>query len=310
MTMATEPIVPAFEVAVPKRRRFAGSTVLFDYLALTKPEINFLIGFTTAAAFCMASPDPSDFRWALLLHTLLGTMLVASGAATLNQVIELRSDAQMRRTARRPIAAGRIEPIRALIFGTVLSLVGVAYLVVAVNILVSALALATLLSYLFLYTPFKRITPLCTLIGAVPGAVPPLIGWAAARGRLSPEAWMLYAILFLWQFPHFMAIAWMYRDDYDRAGYLVLPHGRMRNRFVVLQTLLPLSILVVVSLHPAFPGNANIFHFIGASILSLGFFCYGARFALRLSGPAARQLLMASIVYLPSLLVLMVLSKN
>jgi protoheme IX farnesyltransferase len=308
--MASGNIVAPIEVAVAKRRRWVGSTVLFDYLVLTKPEINFLIGFTTAAAFCMASTAPSNFPWVLLLHTLLGTMLVASGAAALNQLIELRADAQMRRTARRPIADGRIEPIRALIVGTLLSLVGIAYLVLAVNILASVLALATLLSYLFLYTPFKRITPLCTLIGAIPGAVPPLIGWAAARGHLSPGAWMLYAILFLWQFPHFMAIAWMYREDYDRAGYLVLPHGDVRTRFVILQTLLPLSILLVVSLHPALRGNPSNFHLIGASLLSLGFFYYGVQFALRMSGSAARQLLMASIIYLPSLLVLMVLTRN
>ncbi len=309
--MATEPILAALDVSVTQHRPFAGSPVLSDYWALTKPEINFLIAITTLVGFCIGSAaGRSHFPWALLLHTVLGTMLVASGAATLNQLIELRSDARMRRTARRPIAAGRIHPIRALIFGALLSLAGIAYLVLAVSILASLLAVVTLLSYLFLYTPLKQTTPLCTLIGAVPGAVPPLIGWAAARGRLDPGAWVLYAIVFLWQFPHFMAIAWMYRDDYDRAGYVVLPQGHARARFVTLQTLLPLLALVPLSLLPALAGQPSVFYCIGALLLSLGFLYYGTQFALRKSGSAARRLLAASIIYLPSLFVLLMLPKG
>jgi protoheme IX farnesyltransferase len=241
------------------------------------------------------------------LHALLGTVLVASGTATLNQWMEHRYDAKMRRTARRPIAAGRIEPRHALLFGTLLSLAGIVYLVLAVNVLASLLAAITLLSYLFLYTPFKRVTPLCVVIGAVPGAVPPLIGWAAARGRLDPEAWVLYAAVFLWQFPHFMAIAWMYREDYDRAGYLVLPRGNARAGVVTLQTLVPLLALIPLSILPALIGQPSIFYVIAALLLSLGFFYYGAQFALRRSGAAARQLLMASIIYLPLLFLLMIL---
>jgi protoheme IX farnesyltransferase len=243
-----------------------------------------------------------------LLHTLAGTFFVASGAAALNQWMERRFDARMRRTARRPVAAGRIEPVRALAFGTLASLAGGADLLLAVGPLPSLLALGTLLSYLLLYTPLKRVTPLCTLIGAVPGAIPPVIGWAAARGRLDPEAWVLFATVFLWQFPHFMAIAWMYRDDYDRAGYLVLPPGETRARFVVLQTLLPLLALILASVLPALVGQAGRSYGIGALVLSLGFFHSGVRFALRGSGTAARQLLLASIVYLPLLFVLMVLT--
>jgi len=308
--IATQPVPVAPAVPLVRRRPLAGSAVLSDYWAITKPEVNLLIGITTAAAFCIGTPAAlPDFPWVKLLNTLLGTVLVASGAAALNQSIERRFDARMRRTARRPVAAGRIEPIRALTFGTMLSLAGLAYLVLAAGALASLLAAFTLLSYLFLYTPFKRVTPLCTAIGAVPGAVPPLIGWAAARGTLDGEAWVLYAIVFLWQFPHFMAIAWMYRDDYDRAGYRVLPRGRSRARFTTLQTLLPLQALLPVSLLPALSGESSMFYGVGALLLGLGFCCYGIRFAVRRSGPAAHRLLLASILYLPVLFVLMILTS-
>jgi protoheme IX farnesyltransferase len=216
----------------------------------------------------------------------------------------------MRRTARRPLAAGRLKPSAVLWFGIALSAVGSIYLAAAVNLLASLLAIATLLSYLFFYTPLKRKTPLCTLVGAFPGAMPPLIGWAAASGKLSFESWTLYVVLFLWQFPHFMAIAWMYREDYDRAGYLVLPHDpRARAGFVNWQTLLPLSALVPLSLLPALAGASRTFS-IGAFLLSLGFLYYGAQFAVNKSGSAARRLLAASIIYLPLLFVLIVLSRG
>src|SRR6202035_5399187 len=179
-----------------------------------------------------------------------GTVIVASGAAILNQVIERRFDAQMRRTARRPLASGRINSSHALWFGISLSLFGIVYLALSLNFLASLLAALTLFSYLFLYTPLKRRTPLCTLIGAFPGAVPPLIGWAAARGRLDPTAWVLYRMVFLWQFPHLMAIAWMYREDYARAGYLVLPPGEQSGRFMSWQALVPSLALIPVLLTP------------------------------------------------------------
>src|SRR6266704_2624514 len=218
--MATEPILAAFDVPVVQRRRFADSTVLSNYWALTKPEVNFLIVVTTFAGFYLGcTAQWRDFPFWLSINAVLGTLLVASGTGTLNQYIERRFDAQMRRTARRPLAAGRLEPSAALRFGILLSCTGGIYLAVAVNPIASLLAVLTLVSYLFLYTPLKRKTPLCTLVGAFAGAMPPVIGWAAASGRLSWEAWVLYAMLFLWQFPHFMAIAWMYREDYARAGY-------------------------------------------------------------------------------------------
>src|SRR6266446_154691 len=248
--MATESSLAALNVAEAQRRDVVRSKLLADSWALTKPEVNFLILITTFAGFCLARPVESyGFPFLLLLHTLVGVLLVASGAGALNQFVERRFDAQMRRTARRPLVSGRVEPVAVLWFGILLSCAGGVYLAVAVNALASLLAVLTLLIYLFLYTPLKRRTPLCTLVGAFPGAMPPLIGWAAASGRLSFEAWTLYAVLFLWQFPHFMAIAWMYREDYDRAGYLVLPdNGRARDRFVNLQTLLPLLALLPLSL--------------------------------------------------------------
>src|SRR2546426_975363 len=282
-----------------------------DYWALTKPEVNLLIAIATFTGFCVAVPGPlREFPWLRLVHTLLGTLLVASGTGTLNQYVEHSFDAQMRRTARRPLAAGRLKPSAVLRFGIALSAIGCIYLATAVNVLASLLALLTLLSYLFLYTPLKRRTPACVLIGALPGAVPPLIGWTAASGRLSFEAWILYALLFLWQFPHFMAIAWMYREDYARAGYLVLPYGRARGSFVALQTILPLVALVPLSLLPALAGQPSIFYFTGALLLSLGFSFYGVQFVLRRSNAAARRLLLASIIYLPSLLVLIVLLRG
>ena len=306
--MAREPILAAAEASVVLTRPFASSTVLSDYWGITKPEVTFLVTVTTAAGFYMGSAAaPSHLSWISLLHTLLSTVLVASGAAALNQWMEYPFDALMRRTARRPVAAGRIDPSHALMFGTFLSSAGLAYMLVAAGALPSLLALVTLIGYLCLYTPLKRITPLCTLVGAIPGAFPPLIGWAAACGQLAPEAWVLFFIVFFWQLPHFMSIAWMYRDDYDRAGYLVLPDSRMRARFATVHTLLPLVGLVLVSLLPVRAGEPSSLYSMGAPALGLGFLYFGAQFALRRSGGAARRLLMASVFYLPALLALMIL---
>jgi len=307
--MATEPILAVFDVPALPRPRVARSTLLSDYWALTKPEVNFLIVITTFSGFyrgCGAAWH--DFPFVRAINAVLGTLLVASGTGTLNQYIERRFDAQMRRTARRPLAAGRVKPTAVLWFGIVLSVLGSVYLAAAVNVLASLLAMATLLSYLLFYTPLKRKTPLCTVVGAFPGAMPPLIGWAAASGQLNFQAWTLYAVLFLWQFPHFMAIAWMYREDYARAGYLVLPpNDSARARLVNLQTVLPLLALVPLSLLPGLMGEAK-FYFIGALFLGWGFLYYAAQFVLRRSNSAARRLLAASIIYLPSLFVVMLLA--
>ena len=309
--MATEPILVVLDASAVRGRRIANSCVLFDYWELTKPEINFLIAITTAAGFWLGSPSAlPHFLWMRFLHALLGTILVASGAGTLNQLIELRYDAQMRRTARRPLASGRIAPSHALWFGVLLAIVGVVYLALSTNSLASLLAALTLLSYLFLYTPLKRITPLCTLVGAIPGAAPPLIGWAAAHGRLDPSAWVLFAIVFLWQFPHFSSIAWMYREDYERARYLVLPPGKTRDRFVMWQTLVAPVALLLVSFIPVITRLSGLIYFGGALAIGGVFLYYSARFAAHRTNVAARQLLLASILYLPAIFALLVLDKR
>ena len=310
--MATEPIIATLHAPVVPHPRVVPTGILSDYWALTKPEVNFLIVIATFAGFYLGCANGwHGFPFVRAINAVLGTLLVASGTGTLNQYIERRFDAQMRRTARRPLAAGRLTPSAVLWFGIALSIIGSVYLATAVNLLASLLALGTLLCYLFFYTPFKRKSTLCTLVGAFPGAMPPLIGWAAASGKLNFESWVLYAVLFFWQFPHFMAIAWMYREDYARAGYLVVPHkDRVRSRFVNTQTLLPLLALVPLSLLPALTSKLGISYCIGAGILCGGFLYYGARFAFWKSNSSARQLLTASIVYLPSLFMLMILARS
>jgi protoheme IX farnesyltransferase len=283
-----------------QERDSSRSTLLSDYWALTKPEVNFLILITTFVGFYLACASDGRFSFVRLFNTLLGTLLVASGTGTLNQYLERHFDAQMRRTARRPAAAGRLTPSAVLAFGTALAMTGSIYLAIAVNLLASTLAALTVLTYLFVYTPLKRKTPLCVLVGAFPGAMPPLIGWAAASGRLNSEAGMLYAMLFLWQFPHFMAIAWMYREDYDRAGYLVLPKGNARVPFVTLETLFPLLALVAISIMQ-FPARHAAAFYCAAALLGTGFMYFGWKFVFERSQVAARRLLTASIIYLPLL---------
>jgi protoheme IX farnesyltransferase len=284
--------------------------VLADYWALTKPEVNFLIVIATLAGFYLGWPRRSaGFPVLLLVHSLLGTLLVASGTGTLNQYLERRFDAQMRRTSRRPLAAARLRPEAGLRFGILLSVTGVIYLAMVVNTLASTLALLTLLSYLFVYTPLKRKTPLCTLVGALPGAMPPLIGWAAVTGTLSVGAWILYAMLFLWQFPHFMAIAWIYREDYARARYLVLPPDERKHQFVALGSVLPLLVLLPVCIAPMLIGRAGPLYALAALALASTFLYYGVQLALHRTNAVAKRLLFASIIYLPLAFVLMMIYK-
>ncbi len=290
----------------PTRSR--GLRKLADYWVLTKPEVNFLVLASTLVGFYLGSPR--SVNWTLLIHTLLGTLLVASGTATLNQFIERESDAHMRRTAKRPLPAGRLKPAEAFWFGILLAVTGGLFLWRVVNHLASILALLTLTTYLLLYTPLKKKTPLCTLVGAFPGAMPPLIGWAAARGSLSMEAWALYAIVFLWQFPHFLAIAWMYREDYARAGLLMLPGRDHEGRSAVRQIIAYSLALLPVSLIPTFTGHAGLVYFFGALVLGLGLLRYGARLAVSRSNALAKQLLLASVVYLPLVFGLMMLDKS
>ena len=306
--MAAEPTIAVLRsTPIVERTRLAGLyEAAGDYWALTKPEVNFLVLVATFVGFRLGSNSVPAL---VLVYTLVGTLLVASGAGTLNQFLERSFDEQMRRTSRRPLAAGKLRPSNALWFGISLSVLGGLYLV-TINMLTALLAVATLLSYLFLYTPLKRKTPLCTLVGAFPGAVPPLIGWAAARGRLDPEAWVLYSIIFFWQFPHFMAIAWMYRQDYSRAGYQVLPWEGARDSFVIWQSVAFSLALIPVSLIPTFTGESGSLYAIGAAALSLAFLYSSARFAFHRSNVAARQLLLASILYLPLLLGLLLLDRK
>jgi protoheme IX farnesyltransferase len=282
-----------------------------DFWTLTKPEVNFLILIATFTGFYLGCPRGlHPFPFALLLNTLGGTLLVASGTGTLNQYFEYRFDAQMRRTSSRPVAAGRLRPATAAWFGVSLSVIGAAYLFLAVNALTSVLAILTLTSYLFIYTPLKRQTPLCTLAGAFPGAVPPLIGWAAASGSISDiNAWILYAVLFLWQFPHFMAIAWMYREDYARAGYLIFPAKR-ENNFLTRWTLIPSIALFMAGLAAVGANGGGIVQYSAAAILGSGLLYYARRQVHLQSRLAARQLLKASIIYLPVEFLILVLGNS
>ncbi|HET9319526.1 MAG TPA: heme o synthase [Bryobacteraceae bacterium] len=282
-----------------------------DFWTLTKPEVNFLIVIATFAGFYLGCPTNLDsFPFARLFHTLCGTLLVASGTGTLNQYLEYRFDAQMRRTRKRPIAAGRLQPATALWFGMSLSVIGIVYLLIAVNALASLLAALTLTSYLVFYTPLKRKTPLCTFVGAVPGAMPTLIGWAAASNSINSEkAWILYAVLFFWQLPHFMAIAWMYRDDYARAGYLVFPTNS-EEKFLAWVTLLPSLALFMAGFGVVKVNNGGTFQYSATVILGSGLLYYAMRQVFLRSRIAARQLLKATIVYLPLQFLIFVLGKS
>jgi len=307
--MATEPILAPLHIPVAHHSGVSHFRFT-DYLALTKPEINLMIAISTGASFFLgAEGDAQRFPWTTLIHAVFGTLLLAGGAAALNQWIELPFDIQMRRTARRPVAAGKIEPVQAWWFGTGLSLLGAVYLAVLATPLASVLAVLTLLSYLFVYTPMKRKTPLCTLIGAIPGAAPPLIGWAAARGSLDATVWVLFGILFLWQFPHFMSIAWLYREDYARAGYRVLPSREEAGRFVNLQVLIPSLGLLFLTLLPVIRGGVGWWYAAATLAAACVFFSYCVRFVLGKTNSSARCLLAASICYLPTILALMVISR-
>jgi len=302
--MGSEPIVTTLSSRAVPDRPLTGSSLIACYWAVTKPEVNFLVLITTFAGFALGSASEAQhISLPRLFNALLGTLLVAGGTAALNQYLERSFDAQMRRTARRPVAAGRIEPNSALIFGTALAVSGSIYLDLTSSPLASLLALLTLLSYLFLYTPLKRRTPLCVFVGTFPGAMPPIIGWAAVSSHLNMEAWLLYATLLLWQFPHFMAIAWMYREDYERAGYHMLPKGNATFAFVILQTILPLLALIPIGIVQGPARHAAIFECTGL-VLGLGYLYFGLEFVFRRSRLAARRLLAASIIYLPALCVL------
>jgi heme o synthase len=291
-------------LAVPGRR----STPVADYVALTKPRLNLLVVATSAAGYYLGAPAAGP-NALLMLQTVAGTALVAGGAAVLNQVYERDTDALMRRTRMRPLPDGRVAPGDAKVFGILLSAAGLALLASRANLLAAALALLTLVTYLIVYTPLKRRTSLATLIGAVPGALPPLIGWAAARGSVSIGGAALFAIVFLWQIPHFMAIAWLYRDDYGKAGFPLLPVIEPDGRRTGQQALLYASALLPVSLVPALVAVSGSIYLIVALVLGVLLLALSARFALRRDDTSARWLFLGSITYLPLIWIAMIGNK-
>lgn len=279
---------------------------LRDYYTLTKPEVNLLILMTTSAGYYLASRGP--IRIAGLVNTLIGTLLVASGTATLNQWAERGWDGQMRRTASRPLPSGRVSAREAFWFGAVLSIAGGLYLFLAVNPLSALIAVATLLSYLLIYTPLKRKTPLCTLLGAFPGAAPTLIGWAGAAAGLNRNAWFLFALLFLWQFPHFLAIALLYREDYRRAGYRMLPHFDLDSRFTRTEILAFTAILVLATMLPL-AVHASVIYLFAMSLAGCYLLYHVARLMTSPSKVLARRVVHASVLYLPVVLAMMMVYK-
>lgn len=285
----------------------SGRSRAADYVTLAKPRLNLLVVASTLAGYVMGGGDMSDV--VRVLAMVGGTGLVAGGASAFNQVIERRTDALMRRTRQRPVAEGRLGPSDALAYASALSLAGLAILALAVNLLSAWVALATLVSYAAIYTPLKLKTSLATVIGAVPGALPPVIGWAAATGGLSQGAWVLFGILFLWQLPHFLAIAWMYREDYARAGLAMLPVLEPDGRSTARQSAIYAAALLPLSLAPTLVGMTTTAYFVAALILTLGFLGLALRFAWTRSVPDARRLFFGSILYLPVLWVLMIAGR-
>ena len=285
----------------------ARGRVVSDLVALTKPRVVVMVLVTTLVGYDVGLTGPADYLRAI--HLLVGTLLAAGGTLALNQHWERELDARMARTRTRPLPAGRLEPLEALVFGAALTLLGTAYLAVLVGGLVALVTLATAILYIGAYTPLKPRTALCTLVGAVPGALPPVAGWAAARGDLTLGAWVLFAILFLWQLPHTLAIARLYRDDYARAGVRVLPvidpDGASTDRQIVLGVLALLS----VSLPPAALGWTGPIYLAGGLLLGIAFAAVGVVHAVAPSSRAARRVLLASLLYLPLLLGLLAFDR-
>lgn len=289
-------------LAARNRRQLAA-----DFTALTKPRVVVMVLVTTLVGYDVGLTGSADYL--RMMHLLIGSLLAAGGTLALNQYRERDLDARMDRTRARPLPAGRLQPLEAWLFGVTLTLLGTVYLAALVDPLVALVTLATTILYLFAYTPLKRRTPLCTLVGAVAGALPPVAGWAAARGDVAPGAWILFAILFLWQLPHTLAIARLYRDDYARAGVRVLPVVDPDGASTERQVVLACVALVSVSLLPAVAGWTGPIYLAGALLLGLAFSAVGVEQALVPSPRAARHVLLASLVYLPLLLALMAFDR-
>jgi heme o synthase len=291
----------------PRAEALASSAKPWAYVALTKPDVTFLVVITTVAGFYLGSSGPLD--WGLLFQTVFGTALVAGGTAALNQFIERDKDAVMRRTASRPLPSGQLQPIEALVFGIGAIALGAVWLALSVNRLSALLALTTSVLYLAVYTPLKTRTTLATTIGAFPGALPPLIGWAAAHGSIALGGWVLFAILFFWQFPHFMAIAWMYREDYARAGIRMLPVVDPKGDATFGQIVSMAGALIPISILPAAIGLLGIRYFIGA--LLLGVLLFGVALWANRSRTNSRALWLmhSTVAHIPLLLVWMIFDK-
>ncbi len=280
---------------------------VMDYLALAKPRVVVMVMAVTVAGFYMGTTGVAD--WVRLLHLLIGVALSAGGTLALNQYMERDEDALMQRTQSRPLPEGRVQPLEALCFGAVMTIVGLLYLTVMAHVLAGLVTAVTVCTYLFAYTPLKLKTSLCSVVGAVPGALPPVTGWVAASGRFDAAVWVLFAILFLWQLPHSLAIAWLYRDDYARAGFRLLPvihpDGRSTGRQIIANCLA----LLGVGLLPTLIGLTGPIYFMAAFIFGLVFLGFGVDAALSRTDEAARRLVLASLVYVPLVFLLMVLDK-
>jgi heme o synthase len=277
------------------------------FLALTKPDVTFLVVMTTAAGYALGTEGPLD--WLRMAHAVFGTTLIAAGTSALNHYMERDTDALMRRTASRPLPSGQLQPREALWFGVSLLVTGALYLALVSNALATLLGILTSAAYLCVYTPLKRKTTLATFVGAFPGAVPPLIGWAAARGTITVDAWILFAVLFLWQFPHFDAISWVYREDYRRAGIQMLPVVDPEGRRTFREILLTAALLVPVSLLPAVTGLVGAHYFFGALVLGIMLVEVCLWTAAAKSNIRAKWLMHATVLHLPLLLGLLIYDK-
>jgi heme o synthase len=289
-------------VAIPTARRRA-----LDYVALAKPRLNVLVVASALAGYAMGGGDVG--RASLVIATIVGTALVASGASAFNQLIEREADGLMRRTRLRPLPDGRLQSREAAVAATAMSLAGLAILAFGANLLSAAVALTTLVTYAVIYTPLKRYSSFSTVIGAIPGALPPVIGWTAAQNALTPGAWILFGIVFLWQLPHFLAIAWIYREDYARAGFPMLPVIEPDGRSTARQSVLYAAALLPMSLAPTLVGMAGAAYFAGTLALTIFFVALAVKFAMTRAVPDARRLFFGSIIYLPLVWILMIADR-
>jgi heme o synthase len=297
----TKRLPPSFPFLLTNQR-------LADFLALTKPRLNFLVVITAGVGYYLGAGD--GLNLAKLIEAVIGIALVAGGAAGFNQVYERETDSLMWRTRTRPLAANRITPTDAVIFSLTLTIIGLGVVAMTSNVLAAFLALLTLVSYNLVYTPMKRRSQLATLVGAIPGAIPPMIGWVAARNQLTAEAWALFAIVFVWQIPHFMAIAWLYRDDFRRAGFPLLPVVEPDGKSTARQAVLFSVLLLPISLTPYFLRFSGFAYALGAGVGGLALLWLATSFATDRTNERARHLFIGSIIYLPLLWVMLMADRT